>query len=198
MSQKIAFASLGVFQVMANRNVVVESIGVLINEVSLSGAWVLSPDRHKELELVLTDRLLFRLGEKKLPSDLENRFKSKFVNLSDLVCEGASRALVTMEEYEKYKAEKPNARKKLVAPQISDWEHHIDLNNAADHLANMGKVSSIFNTPDEMQKVLTASRLLQILVTNWQCDEQVRSEKKYVPDDLRNLEMLPKSWLLRV
>lgn len=189
------YASVAIFEVQEDDSIVIETLGILAEGCALSGAWHFDAASGSEVEMTLEGRLLIQIGTRSLPQQVHRKFESNFIAIEDLLSTASIRAHQTISEYEDYKAQEPSARKKLVEPNVSEWPLNIDLNEARTYLVTMRKMASVRGTPREMDKVLTASRLLQILISNWLNDESVRAGKRYLSPSLRNRTLLPKQWM---
>jgi hypothetical protein len=108
-----------------------------------------------------------------------------------------------LQEYDAYMKIKPTERKllpkvtkkNLVEPNFSSWPDSIDLEISKQELERLGKLSSIKGTPDDMKRVLAASRLLQILIYMWKNDEVERLNRQYVIGSDAKSTILPAIWL---
>ena len=82
--------------------------------------------------------------------------------------------------YEVFKSEDLKKRKNMVEPSFFDWPETLNLNDSAEYLESLGKISAPVSTPNEMKKTLSAARLVKLLIERWQMDEQERVNRKYV------------------
>jgi hypothetical protein len=190
------YASLAIFDLVSDSKVAISTISVTIDEVVLSGAWVLDQSQVNEIKLILSDRLGIPLSseaEKKFSQDKMGYSK---VSLAQFVSEAKSEAALGRESFDKYRSEDLKKRKNLVAPEFYEWESVPDLMQSESHLDSFGLVQGYEGTAPEMRQVLAAARVLQYLILKWKSDELSRSGRKYVEGDSAAVTILPKSWLI--
>ena len=90
---------------------------------------------------------------------------------------------------------KPGKRVKLVEPDFTLWPDSLNLEEASLHLAEVGRLSSILGTPQEMERILSAARLVKWLIEGWLHDEQERKQRSYISSSKPEIRILPPPWL---
>ena len=213
MNNDNAYVSIAVVDPTLPEKIAIEVISITPDSCDLSGAWLLNSKEIETFHQIAEGRGLILIGEGS--PELMAVFQSYVVlNLDDFVrnaTNDAQDALIKFdefvvaneEEYKKYMefsvAERKSMpkviKKKLTQPSFFDWPSEIDLSKSREVLSKMGKLSQIEGTPAEMQRVLTASRLLQILINMWRSDELERANRVYVSGDAATVSILPNSWM---
>ncbi len=190
------YASLAIFDLVSDSKVAISTISVTIDEVVLSGAWVLDQSQVNEIKLILSDRLGIPLSSEAEKKFSEDKMGYSKVSLAQFVSEAKSEAALGRESFDKYRSEDLKKRKNLVAPEFYEWESVPDLMQSESHLDSFGLVQGYEGTAPEMRQVLAAARVLQYLILKWKSDELSRSGRKYVEGDSAAVTILPKSWLI--
>jgi hypothetical protein len=190
------------------------AVSVLEEECVLSGAWSYRDSDSMEIVQLLGDRLLLVLGDRTRAKSILKKTLVNEVLLSNFLEEAryeASTALSLFDsfveqsrlEYENYIAIKPADRKllpkvtkkNLIQPNFGDWPGEVDLEKASNYLESIGKQSKIEGTPLEMETIISASRLVKLIIDMWRNDEQERSNRLYVDRRGIGISLLPKVWL---
>ena len=215
--QKIGYASIAVVDPLPSGSVAIETISVTEDACDLSGAWLLEPSELHKASTILSDKLIIVLGEsKKLPGPLSD-FSKMQVSIQDFLIQARHEVSTALKlfrdfqvnnekEYADYMNIKPAERKllpkvtkkNLVEPSFSKWPQDLNLSAAESELDSLGKLSKIEGTPEEMRKVLAASRLVQMLVYMWKKDETERQNRQYVKNEDSVNTILPTPWLKKL
>lgn len=189
------YASIAVVERTPDGRILIESISVTKGECVLSGAWDFDSSDRQSITNVLSGRMLIVLGDedgfKKFIDDSQYVYL-KAKSFLDEARQAAKNALVA---YENFKAENPTKRKKMVAPNFYEWPQSVDFNQSAKFMEDIGKMATPISTPNNFRNVLSAARLLKLLIDMWHQDEQDRSSRKYVEGQDAEVTILPKSWL---
>jgi hypothetical protein len=213
MNNDNAYVSIAVVDPSLQEKIAIEVISITPDSCDLSGAWLLNSNEVETFHQIAEGRALILVG--KGTPELMEVFESYVVlNLDDFLLNSANDArdalikfdefvVANEEEYKKYMeisvAERKSmpklVKKKLTQPSFFDWPSEINLNKSDEVLSEMGKLSKIEGTPPEMQRVLTASRLLQILINMWRSDEIERANRVYVSGDAATVSILPNIWM---
>ena len=162
--------------------------------ISLSGAWLLDLEQIREVPELLTNSLVLEIGSKS-----RNHPKldpsAKTVDIQSFLASANKECLVALNEYIQFKNEKPGKRVKLVEPDFTLWPDSLNLEEASLHLAEVGRLSSILGTPQEMERILSAARLVKWLIEGWLHDEQERKQRSYISSSKPEIRILPPPWL---
>jgi hypothetical protein len=195
MGSNIKYSGIGIYEVLASGDVIVETIGVVESECALVGAWVIRPAEMGKLPAIIEGKLLLKLGEFSLPSPYDFQFMNNHVDLDAFLFEASSKGEETISRFNTEMDQRTPSKRTLIEPNLSNWLSGGNIDSSALLLKRMRKISSIQGTPPLMENVITASRLIQILITNWLNDETVRSKKSYLQSPLRVKNLLPSKWL---
>lgn len=210
----IGYASIAVVDFSFGDKVAIESISITQDSCDLSGAWLIDSTDEEKIHSVLENKLLIFLGEHKSQKDLIPKLRNYEVDLDDFITEARKEvesALTLFQEfsernkseYENYMKIKPAERKllpkvvkkNLIEPTFSTWPEILNLETAEAELTQLKKLSSVSGTPDEMKRVLAASRLIQLLINMWRKDEVERLNREYVTGTDARSTILPFVWL---
>jgi hypothetical protein len=214
MSNVPEYASIAVIQCLSSNEVAIEVISITSDTCELSGAWVIRESEKEKINQITDKRLIVTLGNCDALIKEELILKNSIVELNDFLDEANSTAHKSLElfqeylkendrAYSEYMAIKPTERKLLpkvirkqpIDPDFQSWPKKVDLTKAKAYLDSSGRASSITGTPESMEGVLTAARLLKIFLEMWRSDEQERLEKIYALDSDWFASILPKCWL---
>jgi hypothetical protein len=195
MAMRNYYASIVVVEIHSNDRVTIESISVSKNECVLSGAWNLSLNEKLEISNIISGKLVIALGDETLAKKTFSKEELKFLDLSSFLEEASNAAHDAMAAYEVFKSEDLKKRKNMVEPSFFDWPETLNLNDSAEYLDSLGKMSASESTPSEMKKTLSAARLVKFLIEKWQMDEQERVNRKYVEGADAEITILPTVWL---
>jgi hypothetical protein len=195
MAMKNYYASIVVVETHANERITIESISVSKNECVLSGAWNLSLTEKLKVSDIVSGKLIIALGDEALTEKILAKEELKFLDLKSFLKEASKAAHDAMAAYEVFKSEDLKKRKNIVEPSFFDWPETLNLNDSAEYLESLGKMSAPDSTPSEMKKTLSAARLVKFLIERWQMDEQERVNRKYVEGAEAEITILPTVWL---
>ena len=171
-------------------------------------------DDESKLKSVLSEKLLLLLDQgNSVPKEIIE-FSEHIVSIDDFLSQAKQDAAeatknflhfkaINENEYETYMKVKPAERKmlpkvvkkNLIEPDFSIWPSAIDLNAAEEELKRMNKLGSIDGAGVEVRRVLSAARLIQVLILMWKCDEAERVNRQYVVGDQAVSTILPLCWL---
>ena len=212
-----SYASIAVINFGVSGLVSIVAVSVLEEECVLSGAWSYRDSDSKEIVQLLADRLLIVLGDRARAETILKKTLLNEVFLSDLLEEARHEASAALDsftrfveqdrlEYESYMAIKPAerrllpkvAKRNLVQPNFYKWPTEIDLEIASEYFDSVGKQSKIEGTPFAMETVITASRLVKLILDMWRNDEQERSNRLYGDREATGISLLPKVWLKKL
>lgn len=215
--KKHSYASVAVIEYQTPELVAIETISITREACDLSGAWILKSTEKQTIENLLKDKLVIVLESNQDIKKLLGDFSKRQVFIADFLSEAKSEASSATQLYEEFKVTNakeyadymkisPSERKlipkvtkkNLVEPTFSRWPSQLDLSDAESELENLGKLSRIDGTPNEMRKVLAASRLIQMLVYMWKSDESERLNRQYVKELNAIDTILPISWLEKI
>jgi hypothetical protein len=213
-SREIGFAGIAVVDFKLGDKIAIEAISVTQDSCDLSGAWLLKIGEEEKLSTILENKLVIVLGEENAARSWPVIQATSRVAIDDFLTEAREEVLTALslfqefnaknlQEYDAYMKIKPTERKllpkvtkkNLVEPNFSAWPDSIDLEISKQELERLGKLSSINGTPDDMKRVLAASRLLQILIYMWKNDEVERLNRQYVIGSDAKSTILPAIWL---
>lgn len=214
MNSSPSYASIAVIDFGAPNLVSIVAVSVLEEECVLSGAWSYFDADSVEIIQLLAGRLLIVIGDR---ARAETILKETFLNevlLSDLLEEARNEASAALDsftrfveqdrlEYASYMAVRPAERKllpkvvkrDLIQPNFYDWPREINVENASKYFDLVGKQSKIEGTPFAMETVITASRLVKLILDMWRNDEQERSNRLYGNREGIGISLLPRVWL---
>lgn len=185
------YAGVAVIEVINSADIAISSISITHSEVSLSGGWVIKLSEVEKIENILFNKIIVELGDCSSLISVIPRLKSQistfkaFLEGAKLESEDAVNAFV---EYQRADLAK---RKKIARPTFFEWPSDIDLTQIGKTLRHYGLQDKIIGTDKEMEHVLSAARLLKFFIQKWQIDEQIRSNRKYVLEDLAKVTILP-------
>jgi hypothetical protein len=195
MAMKNYYASIVVVEIQANEKITIESISVSKNECVLSGAWNLSLTEKQKVSNIISGKLIIALGDEALTKKILSKEGLEFLDLKSFLKEAGKAARDAIAAYEVFKSEDLKKRKNMVEPSFFDWPETLNLNDSAEYLESLGKISAPVSTPNEMKKTLSAARLVKLLIERWQMDEQERVNRKYVDGADAEITILPTVWL---
>lgn len=176
------------------RGVAVETISVNEGVSSLSGAWYLDAPSPEDVFQLVSGALVIQIGTPST-SILKSHPKIKSVDIPSFLAIAKGECLKAFQEYGVYKAEKLAKRKNLVEPDFTNWPDELNLEEASFHLVQLGRAASINGTDAEMERVLSASRLVKWMIDGWLHDEAERNQRSYLSAAKPAARLLPDSWL---
>lgn len=214
---EIDYACLAVVDSVAGERFAIETISISADSCDLSGAWLLESKDSDAIKNILTGKIILNLGSEISLKAIDQNATLRTVSLEDFLVDAKSEISTAnnlfekfvqqnRDEYAEYMSVKPDERKlipkvvkkNLVPPDFSVWPSGLELSQPQNELRKLGKLEKIQGTPKEMEKVLTTSRLVQILINMWKSDESERLNRVYVLGADAESTILPKSWLSRV
>ncbi len=174
--------------------VAVETISIHEGVCALSGGWYLDKPAIQDVRQLVRGALVIEIGTTP-GADLKSDSKIKFVDVASFLMSAKAECTTALQEYFSYKAEELIKRKKLVEPDFTDWPDSLDLEKASYHLVQIGRAAAINGTDSEMERVLSASRLVKWMIDGWLHDEHERSQRPYISASKPGIRILPASWL---
>ena len=192
------YASIAVVEIHAESTVTIESISVTSGECVLSGAWEFEISDSKNIQNVMSGKLVVPLGNLDAIKKLVGDTQVAYIEAGPFLTDAREAAFEALAAYEAFKSENPTKRKKLVSPDFYQWPETIDFNFASKYLESIGKMATPVGTPEGFKKTLSAARLLKHLIDMWQLDEQERNNRKYVEGEDAEVTILPESWLSKL
>ena len=177
--------------------VAIETVSIIDETCSLSGAWYLEENTMAQAKLIVADCLLIEIGVDR-PIGFAFNQTAIPVRVDDFLNDAKHFSRMVIESYNAYLDLNPKKRKTLVEPNFTNWPETIDIKNPKITLKTLGRAQKIRGTDPEMELVLSASRLVKWMVDGWLHDEVERSEKPYLPKDKASKPILPPSWMLAV
>jgi hypothetical protein len=214
---EIEYVSLAVVDSVSDKRFAIETISISADSCDLSGAWLLESKDRDAIKNIMTGKIILNLGNEISLKSIDQNATLRTVSLEDFLVDAKSEISIAnnlfekfvqqnRDEYAEYMNVKPDERKlipkvvkkNLVPPDFSVWPSGLDLSQPHNELRKLGKLEKIQGTPIEMEKVLTTSRLVQILINMWKSDESERLNRVYVLGADAESTILPKSWLSRV
>lgn len=214
MIASLSYASIALIDFRLSGQVSLVTVSATEQECVPSGAWNYSSRQSSEFLQVLEGRLLIILGNQNKSSLLSDDLLEREVTIFDFVTSASKRARDFLDDYDvfvkrsdieyaDYMSVKPKERKllpkltkrSLVRPIFFDWPSTVNLDEASHYLESLGKFSHVQGTPSEMEKVISASRVLKLFIDAWRSDELERSSRSFIQsNEIRNL-LLPETWL---
>jgi hypothetical protein len=188
------YASIAVVEIFNSAEIAISSISVTQSEVSLSGGWTFKLVNQKDIQNVLSNKILINLSGTSTLESLVPHVKSQLSTFNDFLLSAKQEADVATAGFIEYQQADFNKRKKIVPPTFFEWPSEINLNEIENELKKFGLQEKIVGTENEMQGVLSAARLLKFFIQKWQSDEQSRSNRKYVIGDSAKVTILPPSF----
>jgi hypothetical protein len=214
---RLSFASIVVVGLVSKDKVAIEAISVTLDSCDLSGAWLIDVGDTVTIESLLNGKLVLFLNQESESVTNFKKYKEKIIVVQDLISDAKSEIKTANKlfeeyvqknqlEYSEYMKIPPSERrllpkiqkKSLVAPEFSAWPDSVLLDSAEEELVRMQKLGSVAGTPNEMKKILAASRLIQFLIYMWKADEIERVNRVYVLGQDSEQTILPPSWLKKI
>ena len=214
---RLSFASIVVVGLVSKDKVAIEAISVTLDSCDLSGAWLIDVGDTVTIESLLNGKLVLFLNQESESVTNFKKYKEKIIVVQDLISDAKSEIKTDNKlfeeyvqknqlEYSEYMKIQPSERrllpkiqkKNLVAPEFSAWPAAVLLDSAEEELVRMQKLGSVAGTPNEMKKILAASRLIQFLIYMWKADEIERVNRVYVLGQDSEQTILPPSWLKKI
>jgi hypothetical protein len=211
------YANIAVVGLASKELVAVEVISVTADSCDLSGAWLINSVDTKALSDLLDEKLIIFLNIESQRLKLFENIQDQVVTLTDFIRDAKDQISVANKLFEDFVSNNALAyaeymkvsvkdrqslpkvvKKNLIAPDFSDWPPSLDLDSAEKELEQMNKLSVIQGTPQEMKKILAASRLIQFLIQMWRIDEIERVNRVYVLNESAENTILPPSWLRKI
>lgn len=211
------YASLVVVGLVADDKVAIEAISVTVESCDLSGAWLVNLEDSAMIDSLLSEKIIIFLNQESETHGSFKKYSEMVIDINTLI-EDAKAEINTANklfndyvernqvEYSEYMKVPPADRKlipkvlkkNLVPPVFSEWPDSVTLEAAENELVRMKKLGTVEGTPNEMKRILAASRLIQSLVNMWKVDEIERINRVYVLGQDSVNTILPPSWLKRV
>jgi len=188
------YASIAVVEIVDSAEIAISSISVTQSEVSLSGGWTFELNNKKDIQNVLSNKILINLSGSSTLETLVPQAKSQVSTFKDFLLSAKLEADVATQGFLEYQQADLNKRKKVVPPNFFEWPSEINLKEIGAELKRFGLQEKIVGTDKAMHGVLSAARLLKFFIQKWQSDEQSRSNRKYVIGDLAKVTILPPSF----
>jgi hypothetical protein len=214
---RLSFASIVLVGLVSKDKVAIEAISVTIDSCDLSGAWLIDVGDTVTIECLLNGKLVLFLNKESESVTNFKKYKEKIIAVQDLISDAKSEIKTANKlfeeyvqknqlEYSEYMKIPPSERrllpkiqkKSLVAPEFSAWPDSVLLDSAEEELVRMQKLGTVAGTPNEMKKILAASRLIQFLIYMWKADEIERVNRVYVLGQDSEQTILPPSWLKKI
>ncbi len=191
MSPSLQNASLVVVEELDNNCVALQTLHLTESECTLSGLWVVDLTEKEKISDISTNKRAIYLGSsKKLKLDV-----IKTVTITSLAEEGLEQSAKANLKFLEFKKNEPAKRKNLVQPSFFSWNVNVDINHPKSELSRLRKVEEIQGTAAEVQNILTASRLIQIMLQGWIADEIERSSRDYLANQGREFSIIPQCWI---
>ena len=210
----MSYAGIAIIDFFSDEEVAIETVSVTKESCDLSGIWVMRRDDQSKLKSVLSEKLLLVLDQgNSVPKEILE-FSEHVVSIDNFLSQAKQDAVeatknflhfkaINENEYETYMKIKPVERKmlpkvvkkNLIEPDFSIWPSAINLNTAEQELKRMNKLGSIDDAVVEVRRVLSAARLIQVLILMWKNDEAERVKRQYVVGDQAVSTILPLCWL---
>lgn len=210
----MSYAGIAIIDFFSDEEVAIETVSVTKESCDLSGIWVMRRDEESKLKSVLSEKLLLVLDQgNTVPKEIL-KFSEHIVSIDDFLSQAKQEAAeatknflhfkaINENEYETYMKVKPAERKilpkvvkkNLIEPDLSNWPSAINLDAAEEELERMNKLGSIDGAVEEVRRVLSAARLIQVLILMWKYDEAERANRQYVVGDHAVSTILPLCWL---
>lgn len=184
-----------VFDLTSNSNIAISAISITPTQTILSGGWVFSKESTALINNVLSGSLAISLSDQAFEFLERSKIEYRQLKISDFLESAKNEVEIALSLFEAHKQNELNKRKKLITPSFFEWPIEIDLNKATEQLEHFGLVTHIQGTDPEMEKVLTAARLIKFLIEKWKSDEVSRQVRKYIDGVDAEVTLLPKSWL---
>lgn len=188
------YASIAVVEIVNSAEIAISSISVTQSEVSLSGGWTFELNNQKDIQNVLSNKILINLSDSSTLESLVPQVTSQVSTFEDFLLSAKQEADVATKDFLEYQQADLNKRKKVVPPNFFEWPSEINLKEISAELKRFGLQEKIVGTDKTMDGVLSAARLLKFFIQKWQSDEQSRSNRKYVIGDLAKVTILPPSF----
>lgn len=172
----------------------IEKISIAEGRSAHSGAWFIAGGESDVIAQIVSDCSLIEIGDKR---DESIRFGKSVtpIAVADFLRFASDECSVALSEYHQYKNEEPVKREDLVEPNFTIWPSSLDLEQAAQELNGLKRAPFIRGTDPEMERVLTASRLVKWMVDGWLHDEQERVQRRYMSYSRVGIRSLPNPWL---
>lgn len=188
------YASIAIVEILNGSRIAISSISVTRTEISLSGGWTFELNNKKDIESVLSNKVIINLSNKADFKELVPSGVARVSTFSDFLSSANKEAEIALNDFYTYQQADLNKRKKIVPPSFFSWPQEVDLKAIETELKKFGLQEKIVGTDPEMQGVLSAARLLKFFIQKWQSDEQSRSNRKYVVGDSAKVTILPPSF----
>ena len=191
MNSAISSASILVVDLVNEEQIALQTIHASESECSLSGLWVLDLNEKEKINAIAAGKRAIYLGtSKKIKLDVLKTVS--LVNLAEEGLEMSSRANLAFLDFKRLDEAK---RKNLVQPSFFSWNVNVDLNNPKSELNRLRKVEEIKGTAPEVENILTASRLIQLMLQGWIADEVERNSREYLRVTNQAVSVIPQSWI---
>jgi hypothetical protein len=161
------YASIAVVEIFNSAEIAISSISVTQSEVSLSGGWIFKLVNQKDIQNVLSNKILINLSGTSTLESLVPHVKSQLSTFKDFLLSAKQEADVATAGFIEYQQADFNKRKKIVPPTFFEWPSEINLNEIGNELKKFGLQEKIVGTENQMQGVLSAARLLKFFIQKW-------------------------------
>ncbi len=214
MEAALSYTSIAVINFGPLHHVSLVTVSVTPEQCVLSGAWIYSDSDSSAISQVLRGHLLIVLGDRSRAEAILKGSLATEVTLAAFLQEAGREARNGLESFENFveqnkrdysaymtirpvdrKLLPKTVKKKLIQPNFYDWPEEIDLEQASEYFDSVRKLSKIQGTPAEMETVITASRLVKLMVDMWRSDEEQRNNRPYLEREVVGHALLPKVWL---
>jgi hypothetical protein len=192
------YASIAVIELVNSSELAISSISVTQSEISLSGGWQINISNKEQIENVLFNKIILDLSKDSSFESLFPHLNSHSSSFSDFLESAKQEAEVAIKGFLDYQEANPTKGKKLVKPTFFDWPSEINLSQIGKILNSYHLQDRIIGTDKGMEQVLSTARLLKYLIHQWQSDEQIRSNRKYVTGEASTVTILPPSFFKKV
>jgi hypothetical protein len=217
MSKSFQYAGICIIDGSQQNEITMETISVTPESCDLAGAWDYPSHELESIKAIAIGKLIIFLGDEDVKKKVLGDFSKNELSIQDFLNEArndAEQAIrlhdefmkKNLAEYAEYMKIKPLERKlipvvkkkNLIVPEFSNWPTSVDLSDALTTFRSWNKLAEIKNTPPNMVKVLTASRLLKALIDMWRFDEIERTNRLYLNEQHSEISILPRSWMSKL
>jgi hypothetical protein len=190
-----SFFSFVIADTTSDAMVMLESLSVSMDEVSLSGAWKFSKLESDSIRNVVAGKPVVSLVSEAIFREILAPQIPSFLHIDTFLADAKKEAYEALQAFDSFKAEDPVKRKNIVRPSFFEWPDSIDLHESGKVLETMGRMANPKETPEEMKRVLSTARLLKFLIEAWHSDEEERTSRRYIEGVMAERTILPQSWL---
>jgi hypothetical protein len=188
------YASVAVVDIDNSKKIAISTISVTNSEVTLSGGWLIDTSEIEKIENILSNKLIVDLSKNSALLSVFPSLKSQISTFKAFLADAKMESHNAIQTFNEYQQADLAKRKKIIVPTFFEWPPDVNLSQIGKTLTEYGLQETILGTEMEMQKVLSAARLLKFFIQKWQADEQIRSNRKYVTGDSAKITILPPSF----